>query len=59
MSEKYCVRGLFTATKIPPEDLPDLLVLSFLGGLRAMISKPGISFNSEPQISDIIKTSLS
>ena len=47
------------ATKIPPEDLPDFLVLSFLGGLNAMISNPGISFTSDPQISDIIETSLS
>ena len=44
--EKYCIRDLFTATKIPPEDLPDLSVLSFLGGLSAMISKPGITLTS-------------
>jgi len=29
MREKYCVRDLFTATKIPAEDLPDLLGVQF------------------------------
>ena len=47
-----------TARSIPPENLPERLAFNFLGELTEIISKPGISKASCPQISENKKNTI-